>query len=114
MVPRLIFYSFMINTSQPDNRAKWAVRAPALFTVWVLAGCGTIPPSVRDYGAAPDVPELVNTPSYSQQQYQCGPAALMTVLTASGVVTTLDDLVTQVYLSACESRLASRPGALAE
>ena len=66
-----------------------------------------MPPSVSNYGPAPSPLELVDTPFYPQQQFQCGPAALMTVLTASGVATTLDAVSRQVYLPARQGSLQS-------
>ena len=42
--------------------------------------------------------ELVNTAFFPQQRYQCGPAALATVLTGVGVNTSPESLETQVYL----------------
>ena len=66
-----------------------------------------MPPSVSNYGPSPSPLELVDTPFYSQQQFQCGPAALMTVLTASGVATTLDDVSSRVYLPGRQGSLQS-------
>jgi tetratricopeptide (TPR) repeat protein len=40
----------------------------------------------------------VQVPFFPQSRYQCGPAALATVLVASGVKTTPDSLVPEVYL----------------
>jgi hypothetical protein len=42
--------------------------------------------------------ELDATPFFPQREYQCGPAALATVLVASGVTTNADELVDAVYL----------------
>lgn len=42
--------------------------------------------------------ELQDVPFYSQEQYQCGPAALAMVLTYAGVPRTPFDLTDQVYL----------------
>jgi len=42
--------------------------------------------------------ELVGTPFFPQQEYQCGPAALATVLVASGVDVSPDALTPLVYL----------------
>lgn len=78
---------------------------PALFVFWILTGCSTIPPSVSSYGPAPSPIELVDTPFYPQERFQCGPAALTTVLTASGVATTLDAVSRQVYLPARQGSL---------
>ncbi|MDJ0699157.1 MAG: PA2778 family cysteine peptidase [Woeseiaceae bacterium] len=49
-----------------------------------------------DEGAEPQ--ELVDTPFFPQERYQCGPAALATVLSSSGVPVEPDDLVDRVYL----------------
>ncbi|MCC5886483.1 MAG: PA2778 family cysteine peptidase [Gammaproteobacteria bacterium] len=50
----------------------------------------------------PDLPsegvELSETPFHPQERYQCGPAALATVLQAAGVDTSPDALVDQVWL----------------
>lgn len=42
--------------------------------------------------------ELADVPFFPQQDYQCGPAALATVLNAAGVAITPEALVPQVYL----------------
>lgn len=44
-----------------------------------------------------DLIELVQTPFYPQSRYQCGPAALATVLNHAGVDVGPVDLVGQVY-----------------
>jgi len=44
-------------------------------------------------------------PFYPQERYQCGPAALATLLDASGVPVDLDALVEQVYLPARQGSL---------
>ena len=44
--------------------------------------------------------ELRDTPFFPQTQHQCGPAALATVLAASGVQVTADELTDKVYLPA--------------
>lgn len=48
----------------------------------------------------PSSHELVATPFFPQQRYQCGPAALATVLGAHGVEVLPEQLVDQVYLPA--------------
>jgi hypothetical protein len=86
------------DTSQFASWSKRAAQASALFVFCILIGCSAMPSSVSNYGTAPSPLELVDTPFYSQQQFQCGPAALMTLLTASGVATTLDAVAAQVFL----------------
>ena len=44
--------------------------------------------------------ELTGVPFHPQEEYQCGPAALATVLLHAGVATTPEALVPQVYLPA--------------
>ncbi len=72
-------------------RLAWIVPALA------LAGCASTPPA-GDRG--PPVAELSAVPFFPQQRYQCGPAALATVLAASGVSITPDELTPQVYVPA--------------
>jgi hypothetical protein len=50
---------------------------------------------LRDAGAAV---ELVQVPFFPQDEYQCGPAALATVLVHSGVDVTTQELVARVYV----------------
>jgi tetratricopeptide (TPR) repeat protein len=77
------------------NRAGFAL---ALFVVGSLGGCASLPEHVQQYGDGASALELSDTPFFPQERYQCGPAALTTVLTQSGVDTTLDSIVEQVYL----------------
>lgn len=42
--------------------------------------------------------QMLEVPFFPQQEYQCGPAALATVLVASGVDTSPDELTPQIYL----------------
>jgi tetratricopeptide (TPR) repeat protein len=69
-----------------------------LFFVVLLAGCATGRLPAVDTAALAGIEELVATPFYPQEEYQCGPAALLTILTTSGVETDMDTLVRQVYL----------------
>jgi tetratricopeptide (TPR) repeat protein len=62
----------------------------------------TTPP--RDESTPPRVEatllrvELIDTPFFPQRDYQCGPAALATVLAASGIAVDADELVPEVFL----------------
>jgi tetratricopeptide (TPR) repeat protein len=76
---------------------RTALPAAALF--FGLAGCAVSPPLAE--GIPPALPrtlELRDTPFFPQQDYQCGPAALATVLGASGVHVQPDALAPQVFL----------------
>ena len=56
--------------------------------------CSTKPAAVIEAPAS----ELTAVPFFAQKRYQCGPAALATVLVDSGVSVGPDDLVAEVYL----------------
>lgn len=66
----------------------------------LLAACGIILP-IADKGpddARPPVVELTDVPFHPQAAYQCGPAALATVLGAAGIERRPDDLRAAVFL----------------
>lgn len=78
-----------------------AARAALAFSAALaLVGCASrgplLEPATAD--AVADRVELAETPFFPQERYQCGPAALATVLAASGVDATADVLATEVYL----------------
>ena len=80
-----------------NYRLAAAVLAPAL----VLSGCAGVSPVLTPHLSEADrhtAVDLDSTPFYPQTVHQCGPAALATVLQASGVDVTPDELVTRVYL----------------
>ena len=69
---------------------------PAL--LFLLGGCASLPDGVGDRENPSATFELASTPFYPQEQFQCGPAALATVLAASGVDVDVDELAGRVYL----------------
>lgn len=75
----------------------------------LLAGCAQLVPQTIalrtewPQGVARSV-DLSKVPFFAQEEYQCGPAALATVLSYSGVAVTPEVLVQQVFLP---SRLGS-------
>ncbi len=76
----------------------------------LLAGCAGREALLREHlpdDSAASVVELRQTPFFPQSAYQCGPAALATVLVATGVNVTPDALVDQVYLPARQGSLQS-------
>jgi hypothetical protein len=69
------------------------------FLFLALAGCASHGPALNAIdGSLPERVELTETPFFPQDDYQCGPAALATVLSASGVNTTPEALMPEVYL----------------
>jgi hypothetical protein len=74
-----------------------------LFVCIFVYGCSTIGPQSTTLqhswpGDLPSRAELTETPFFPQREYQCGPAALATVLAQSKVPVTPDELVSQVYI----------------
>jgi len=76
-------------------------KAGVLLCGLLLSGCASPPQTRQLLHAQPDalplVHEIVQTPFFPQSRYQCGPAALATVLSAHGIDITADALVEQVY-----------------
>jgi hypothetical protein len=70
--------------------------------VWLLAGgCASHRPGLDAYLDGTMIPstlELRDAPFFPQEEYQCGPAALATVLAASGIAVSPDELTGKVYL----------------
>ena len=80
------------------NSRAWG-GAALLAAVALLAGCAT--PQTRMLTAerpAISRAELVEVPFFPQQEYQCGPAALATVMVAAGKPVTPEELAPQVFL----------------
>jgi len=75
----------------------WKSRlSPAL--LFLCCACAPLPESVLELPAPGTAVELDATPFFPQQRYQCGPAALATALSASGVDTSPESLVDRVYI----------------
>jgi tetratricopeptide (TPR) repeat protein len=77
-------------------------QAGGLVILLWLTGCASTPQSdalTQKISAAFATPvELTQTPFFPQEEYQCGPAALATVMRAQGVDTTPEALKDEVYL----------------
>jgi tetratricopeptide (TPR) repeat protein len=68
--------------------------------VMLLAGCAVRAPVLPELipGSAPRSVEIAGAPFFPQEDYQCGPAALATVLGHSGLEVEPEALAPQVYL----------------
>ncbi|MBB5321418.1 PA2778 family cysteine peptidase [Marinobacter oulmenensis] len=83
-----------------------------VLTVMALAGCASAPPWPEDPAGPADtvvqsdadvlVPDV---PFYPQEKYQCGPAALATVLNTQGLNTSPEELKDKVYIPGREGSL---------
>lgn len=78
------------------RRARLAVGTAAL----AIAGCAANEPRLAPDGPheRPQRIELLDTPFFPQRDYQCGPAALATLLGSAGVAVQPDELVAEVYI----------------
>ena len=99
-------YANWLSHRQQNTRLKAGVLLSGL----LLCGCagmsqGPVVPEPKASGL-PAAHELTAVPFFPQRRYQCGPAALATVLASHGIDITPDDLVDQVYLP---ERQASLP-----
>lgn len=86
------------------------LAAGVLLASLFLHGCALMLPQtteLRDKHPAdlPEQVELKELPFFPQRDYQCGPAALATVVSPLRPAATLDTLVEQVYLPAREGSL---------
>lgn len=98
----------MIDGLSAIRNARFA--AGVLFLATVLGGCAALFPqsvALRDAPPAglPARVELAGVPFFPQTEYQCGPAALATVLAHWKVPVTPDELVSQVYVPARQGSL---------
>lgn len=74
-------------------------------TLVVLAGCAGKPVLSTQSSSLPQQVELASVPFFPQQEYQCGPAALATVLNQRGLRITPEQLRDAVYLPGREGSL---------
>jgi Peptidase_C39 like family/TPR repeat len=91
--------------------------AGAILLALLLAACAT-PPQTQQLFLTPGdtLParvELAQTPFFPQQRYQCGPAALATVLASHAVSVTPDELVEHVYIPALQGSVREEIAAAA-
>lgn len=70
----------------------------AVLLMATATGCSSIPEEIRQYGDGASSVELQRTPFYPQERYQCGPAALTTILVSSGVEIPLHAITEMTYL----------------
>jgi hypothetical protein len=96
--------------SGPRRAARWCAGSLGWMLLAVLAGCAQLVPQTIGLrtgwpeGVEQSV-ELTGVPFFPQEEYQCGPAALATVLAHSGVPVTPEPLVSQVFLPARQGSL---------
>ncbi|MBN1239105.1 MAG: PA2778 family cysteine peptidase [Gammaproteobacteria bacterium] len=79
--------------------SRFAGAAAALLAI---AGCATAP---RFDAAVLEPTELADVPFFPQTQYQCGPAALATILAYEGVPVDAGDLAPAVYVEGLRGSL---------
>ncbi|WP_310679374.1 PA2778 family cysteine peptidase [Hydrogenovibrio sp.] len=80
----------------PFYRARLWLGVFLSASLMALSGCGSLPHS-QELTVSPQQAELTQVPFYAQTKYQCGPAALATVLQHRDQNVLPDDLVSRVY-----------------
>jgi hypothetical protein len=80
-----------------------ARRVAGAFILALVSGCASFIPQTKELARGwpqelPKQVELTEVPFFPQLEYQCGPAALATVLVGAGVKATPEELVPQVYI----------------
>jgi tetratricopeptide (TPR) repeat protein len=89
-------------TAAPDRGRSLFRLTVLVLALALLSGCATAPQSQRISQTVPaDLPpraELTDTAFFPQEDYQCGPAALATVLVGQGIEVTPEELVREVYV----------------
>jgi len=78
----------MLSTQQ-----RTRLTAGALFFLLLLTGCASLPPPPMV-----EAVQIANVPAYEQDALQCGPAALASVLNASDVMVTPDELTPDLFI----------------
>ncbi len=88
-------------------RQRGAIATLTLAIV-ALSACATRPAELDSHTTAhlPRQVELAETPFHPQDEYQCGPAALATVLQSTNVAVSPDELTPEVFLPARKGSLA--------
>jgi tetratricopeptide (TPR) repeat protein len=93
----------------PTKNARFAgvfvcmARIVGLVGLVALTGCAVLVPQSEALREAPPTGiaarnELDKVPFFPQDEYECGPAALATVLASTGMAIKPDDLVPEVYI----------------
>ncbi len=96
--------------SETSRRARLCAGLCGWLLLALLAGCAQLVPQTIRLRTGwpqgvPQTVELTSVPFFPQKDYQCGPAALATVLSNSGVPVTPEPLVSQVFLPARQGSL---------
>ncbi|RMH86267.1 peptidase C39 family protein [Pseudomonas sp. AOB-7] len=81
------------------------IRLACIASVVLLAACARSPLLSPEAERLPERVELSDVPFFPQDAYQCGPAALATMLNQRGVLTTPGVLKDKVYLPGREGSL---------
>ena len=83
------------------NIGNWQVRLLASCLLLIVTGCASVPQTLQLSKGPVDLPRQVlldEVAFFPQVKYQCGPAALATVLNYSRVDVVPDNLIEKVYI----------------
>ncbi len=87
---------------------RWFAGLALACVVILMTGCATQTRALLSapVSSLPAQVELKDTPFFAQEDYQCGPAALATVLHSSSIPVSPEALVSQVYVPARQGSFA--------
>lgn len=81
------------------------IRLCCIASIVLLTACARSPVLSPEAERLPERVELTDVPFFPQDAYQCGPAALATMLNQRGVLTTPGALKDKVYIPSREGSL---------
>ncbi len=84
---------------------KSLIRLCCIASIVLLTACARSPVLSPEAERLPERVELTDVPFFPQDAYQCGPAALATMLNQRGVLTTPGALKDRVYIPSREGSL---------
>jgi hypothetical protein len=93
----------------PGRLSNTRLQAGVLLCSLLIAGCAT-PPQTRALpdtwpAELPNTSEIEQAPFFPQSRFQCGPAALATVLVTHGIDVTPEALINHVYIPGLQGSL---------
>ena len=101
------------NTKKGSRRAAFFSGMLSFTLLFTISGCQSLSQGLGQHIASQLASPDMDVPFFAQEKYQCGPAALASVLNFAGVATTPEQLVDEVWLPKRHGSLAMELSAAA-
>ena len=101
------------NTKKGSRRVALFSRALNIALLLSMSGCQSLSQHLDTHSATQSASAYMNVPFFAQEKYQCGPAALASVLNYAGASTTPEELADEVWLPKRRGSLAMELSAAA-